>query len=256
VGPVSLLFVGSGLGLAPTLHPYIADAFFFVGFALLLVKFWIWGGAKLPTVRKTAVLLAGVTVAFILLFVGSCFLSRYLGTPKRAVGESAARQGFLSPTASLPPAATLHAAVPTVSPGQVVEFNTSKRQMLADQREVKRLFLQYRAAHPGGADEAAELRWLNIQLARKGIPFAVFAVSTASRPGRPPAESQPPQGTGIIGARGETTLDHVVVSGFPTGIDLRPSERADVKNSEVRRDHAQRPKEKQRSPSAAKEQMP
>jgi hypothetical protein len=88
VSAASLLMLGAGVSIMTSPHPYIADTFFFVGFSLLLIKFWAWEGAKHDTTRKTAMLLAGVTVLTLLLFAGSCWLSYYLNLPKQAVAAN------------------------------------------------------------------------------------------------------------------------------------------------------------------------
>ena len=69
-------------------HPYIADTCSFAGLFLLLTKFWTWKEAKHETAKKTALLLAGVTVLTISLFAGLCWLSYYLNLPKHSVIES------------------------------------------------------------------------------------------------------------------------------------------------------------------------
>lgn len=99
VGAVSILFLGVGFSTMTSPHIYIADAFFFAGFFLFIVKFWAWEEAKHDTTRKTALLLTGVTVFTILLFVGTCWLSSYIGTSSR---QQTQKDISLSPPTSSP----------------------------------------------------------------------------------------------------------------------------------------------------------
>lgn len=74
---VSILLSFAG-GIITSSHQYVADGFCLAGMSFLIIKFWTWEGSKHDTPRKTAVLLAGGTLALVGIGVGFCVLSSYL----------------------------------------------------------------------------------------------------------------------------------------------------------------------------------
>ncbi|MDE3106301.1 MAG: hypothetical protein KGK08_14115, partial [Acidobacteriota bacterium] len=86
----------------------------FVGFGMLLVKSWAWEETKHDTTRKTAMLLAGVTLAALALFAGACWLSSYLNAPQQKAENA-------TPTPARPVGTGSQTTNPTALPTQDAE---------------------------------------------------------------------------------------------------------------------------------------
>lgn len=122
VGSGATVLFGFGGNVMTGPHPYIADAFFFLGFSLLIIKLWAWEEAKHDTTRKTAMLLTGATVGALLLFAGTCWLSFYLNTPKQVANETPhaalsppGQTPLSSPGTQISAPSPVHARKPTAS---------------------------------------------------------------------------------------------------------------------------------------------
>lgn len=70
-----------------TSHEVVADSLFLAGGTLLLVKFWTWEDAKHESHRRTAALLAGVTLFVLVLSAGFCWMTYSFNKPKSSTAE-------------------------------------------------------------------------------------------------------------------------------------------------------------------------
>ena len=149
------------------------------------------------------------------------------------------QEGRLAIHASIPSQvvpAVAKEAVPVGGDSYIPSPIVSQKQRAEDAAIARQLVLNYRSAHPVDLKKSDEVNWVNTELRRRGRSFVVTRITETHKDLRlKPFAADRPTGnlSGIVGPREDISLDNVQVYGFPTGIDLSNSAKAEIKNSTV-----------------------